>query len=76
MSPLPNVLIADPGTKSGLMIAQYIAASGWRHPRGCGVLPGWRSGERLRLVDAGHVDLAVEDGEGGGVIELERILLA
>jgi histidine ammonia-lyase len=27
MSPLPNVLIADPGTKSGLMIAQYIAAS-------------------------------------------------
>ena len=60
MSPLPNVLIADPGTKSGLMIAQYMAASGWRHP----------------LVDASHVDLAVKDGEGCGVIELESILFA
>ena len=33
-------------------------------------------GERLRLVDASHVDLAVKDGEGCGVIELESILLA
>ena len=42
------------------MIAQYMAASGWRHP----------------LVDASHVDLAVKDGEGCGVIELESILFA
>jgi histidine ammonia-lyase len=27
MSPLPNVLIADPETKSGLMVAQYMSAS-------------------------------------------------
>ena len=33
-------------------------------------------GERFWLVDAGHVDLAVKDGEGCGVIELESILFA
>ena len=38
--------------------------------------PGSRSGGAFWLVDAGHVDLAVKDSEGRGVIELESILLA